>query len=200
MRWGPRRLRSERDVGLEPLGRALNLEPHIVNNLVHGRRSADTVALLVPEALRVKALARIDRYEVEDAATVRAIPGAAALLGSLPPHKWAVVTSARTKLARARIRAAGLPYPKVLVAADDVTCGKGDPEGYTTAAKRIGFATSDTVVFEDTPIGIQAARAAGVGTVVGVGTRVAAGADLLVPDLSSVRWTDEGLEVPDATQ
>ena len=62
-------------------------------------------ALLVPEALRVKALARIDRYEVEDAATVRAIPGAAALLGSLPPHKWAVVTSARTKLARARIRA-----------------------------------------------------------------------------------------------
>jgi len=30
-------------------------------------------------------LAQIDRYEIEDAATVRAIPGAAALLASLPP-------------------------------------------------------------------------------------------------------------------
>ena len=176
--------------------RHLDLEPEVVVRLVHGRRSTDTVALLVPEERRAEELARIDRYEVEDAVTVRAISGAHALLLSVPGHRWAVVTSGRAELARARLRAAGLPCPSVLVTADDVARGKPDPEGYRTAAERLGLATADTVVIEDAPIGIQAARAAGVGAVVGVGQRaVAAGADLLVTDLRSLRWTGDGLIV-----
>jgi sugar-phosphatase len=176
--------------------RHLDLEPDVVNSLVHGRRLADTVALPVPEARRAEELARIDRYEVEDAVTVRAISGAHALVGSVPAQQWAVVTSGRTELARARLCAAELPCPGVLVTADDVARGKPDPEGYRTAAERLGVATNDTVVIEDGPIGIQAAKAAGVGAVVGVGQRaVAAGADLLVPDLRSLRWTGDGLTV-----
>jgi sugar-phosphatase len=46
------------------------------------------------------------------------------------------------------------------------------------------------------PVGIRAARAAGAGGVVGVGESAeGAGADLVVPDLRSLRWTGAGLEV-----
>ena len=78
----------------------LDLEPDAVNSLVHGRRAQDVVALLVLEAQRAEQLARIDRYELESAATVRAVPGAPALLESLSGERWAVVTSGRAELAR----------------------------------------------------------------------------------------------------
>jgi sugar-phosphatase len=52
------------------------------------------------------------------------------------------------------------------------------------------------VVLEDAPAGIKAGRAAGVKTVLGVGERAAQGGpDLLVADLSCVRWVGSGLEV-----
>jgi mannitol-1-/sugar-/sorbitol-6-phosphatase len=174
----------------------LDLDPEEVKSLVHGRRSADTVALLVPEAQQSEELARIDRYEIEDATAVRAIAGAEALLESIPARRWAVVTSGRADLARARLRGAGLPCPSVLVTADDVAHGKPDPEGYRKAAERLGVAPRDALVIEDAPIGIQAAKAAGAGAIVGVGGRaVGAAADLVVPDLRSLRWTADGLEV-----
>lgn len=174
----------------------LNLNPDDVQNLVQGRRSTDTVALLVAEGQRPAELRRIDRYEIEDAATVTAIAGAKALLESVPADRWAVVTSGRADLARARLRAANLPVPTVLVTAEDVERGKPDPEGYRTAAKRLRIPPQNTVVIEDVPIGIEAARAAGAGAIVGVGRRaLSAGADVVVPDLRPLRWTAEGLEI-----
>jgi len=174
----------------------LHLDPEEVRRLVVGRRSADTVALVVPEGRQAEALACIDRYEVEDAMSVSPVAGALTLVASIPGDSWAVVTSGRKELARARLRAAGLPFPGVLIAADDVAVGKPHPEGYKTAAKRLGLRTLDTVVVEDAPIGVRAARAAGAGAVVGVGRRVAsAGADVVVEDLTSLLWTSQGLEV-----
>src|SRR5690242_14528497 len=57
-----------------------DLDPAAVLPLVHGRRSADTVALLIDHADRARAVADVDRYEVADADTVSACPGAAELL------------------------------------------------------------------------------------------------------------------------
>ena len=102
--------------------------------VVHGRRSADTVASFVAPAEQAGALALIDRYEVEAALDVRAVPGAKELLASCPVEAWGVVTSGRRELALARLAAAGLPTPAVLVTADDVRRGKPDPEGYLAAA------------------------------------------------------------------
>jgi sugar-phosphatase len=85
-----------------------DLDPTAVTAMVHGRRSADTVAALLPAHHVPTALALIDRYEIEDAAGVTALPGAAAMLTSLPPGTWAVVTSGVTALATARLTAAGL--------------------------------------------------------------------------------------------
>src|SRR4051794_21513590 len=67
-------------------------DPATVLAGIHGRRSDDTVALLVDHADRARALADIDRYEQEDVAAVTACPGAAELLASLPAGAWAVVT------------------------------------------------------------------------------------------------------------
>jgi sugar-phosphatase len=163
---------------------------------VHGQRSADTVGQLIEPEHRAVALAQIDRYEVEDAGNVSAIRGAYELTAAIPDRQWAVVTSGTRALAEARLRAAGMPRPAVLVTADDVRFGKPDPEGYLSAARRLGVATGRTVVLEDALTGIRAARAAGVSAVIGVGTRgLDSAADAVVNDLSSVTWVEGQLLV-----
>ena len=173
-----------------------DLEPATVLPMVHGRRSADTVALLVDHADRPRALADIDRYEVEDAASVTACPGAAELLAALPLDRWAVVTSGKRELATARLAAAGLPMPEVLVPADEVPRGKPDPAGYLLAAGALGLPPSDCVVLEDSPAGIAAGRAAGA-TVVGVSERaLATDVPVVVRDLRGLSWDGDALHLP----
>jgi sugar-phosphatase len=161
------------------------LEPQLVATIVHGRRAADTVDILIEPAQRQSALALINAFEVEDAWSVVAIPGARDLVASLPAHAWAVVTSATATLARARLAAAGIALPGVVVTADDVERGKPAPDGYLAAA-----------AVEDTESGVQAGRQAGVPVVLGVGARaLATDADVVVADLRDIAWGD-GLVVP----
>jgi beta-phosphoglucomutase family hydrolase len=54
---------------------------------------------------------------------------------------------------------------ETLVCAEDYVKSKPDPEPYLTAAKRLGVAPEECLVFEDTEIGIQAATAAGMASV-----------------------------------
>ncbi len=60
-------------------------------------------------------------------------------------------------------------YFATIVSVEDIRHGKPDPEVFLTAAGRVGSAAWECVVFEDAPVGIQAARAAGM-YAVGVGT------------------------------
>jgi len=176
---------------------AYHLDPERVVNMVHGRRSADTVALLVP-GNEEQALRDVDAAELADAATVQAVPGARALLDDLnrAGTPWAVVTSATRALARARHEAAGLPVPAHTVTADDLREGKPDPAGYRLAAKLLGVTPSACVVLEDSASGIAAARAADVVAVIGVSARSASHhPDVTVPDLTSVRVGPRGLLV-----
>lgn len=176
--------------------RQWNLDPVAVLATVHGRRSMDTVALLIDPNQRRQALADVDRYEIEDATAVTTCPGAAEFLSALPPGSWAIVTSGARALATARLTAAGLPIPRVLITADDVPRGKPDPIGYRQAARLLGVPAQDCVVFEDSPTGIAAGTAAGA-TVVGV-TRRALNSDaaVVVPDLSGLRWAEATLRIP----
>lgn len=90
----------------------------------------------------------------------------------------------------ARLRACGLPDPPLLVAADEITRGKPDPEGYLTASARLGRRPAECVVVEDAPAGVAAARAAGMACVALTTTHVAeavAGAALVVPSLAELR-------------
>jgi beta-phosphoglucomutase-like phosphatase (HAD superfamily) len=49
-----------------------------------------------------------------------------------------------------------------IVALEDIAQGKPDPQVFLLAAERAGVAPSHAVVFEDAPVGILAAKAAGM--------------------------------------
>jgi len=80
----------------------------------------------------------------------------------------------------------------VLVTRDDVEHGKPHPEGYLLACRRLGAEAGRCVAVEDSPAGVSAAIAAGVGDVYGVHTTQAesalkrAGARDVFPDLTGV--------------
>ena len=52
-----------------------------------------------------------------------------------------------------------------IVAAEDYKNGKPAPDAFLLAAHRLGVAPKDCLVFEDTALGIQAATAAGMASV-----------------------------------
>ncbi|MGH7385890.1 MAG: HAD family hydrolase, partial [Candidatus Rokuibacteriota bacterium] len=87
-----------------------------------------------------------------------------------------------------------LRFFDVVVTADDVMLGKPDPEVWTQAARRLRAAPTACVVFEDAPVGIQAARAAGM-RAIGVTTAhtdaelLAAGAERTIPDFQGLQWS-----------
>jgi beta-phosphoglucomutase family hydrolase len=51
-------------------------------------------------------------------------------------------------------------YFEAIVSAEDVQRGKPDPEVFLAAAKKLGVAAADAVVFEDALVGVAAAQAA----------------------------------------
>lgn len=128
----------------------------------HGRRSEDTIRQVAPHLDAVAEAAIFKASELQAREGNQAVPGAAELLGWLPENQWAVVTSASRELATLRLELAGLPIPRTLVPAEDVAEGKPSPAGYLRAAAILGVSPADCLVFEDTPPGIQSARAAGM--------------------------------------
>jgi mannitol-1-/sugar-/sorbitol-6-phosphatase len=163
---------------------------------MHGRRSVETVALHLPTHRHAEAVAFIDDLELETAHATVPIPGARELLAAIGPAAYAVVTSAPATLCRARLAAAGLPDPRVLVSSEDVATGKPAPDCYLLGAERLGLPIAACAVFEDSTSGVAAARAAGAGLVVGVGPDAAAyDVDAVVADLRGAAWSD-GLRIP----
>ncbi|MEV5504870.1 HAD-IA family hydrolase [Streptomyces orinoci] len=166
------------------------LEGDEVMKVVHGRQGYATMAVLLPDRpmeLNHADNRRMLAAETADMAGVVPVAGAPAFMDALARLPHALVTSADGKLAAARMNAAGLPMPPVMITAECVGASKPDPEGFLKGAAELGFAPGDCVVFEDSEAGIAAGKAAGM-RVVGVGPRAAAHApDAQVGDLTGVR-------------
>lgn len=167
------------------------VDAEAVLRVCHGRRSEETVAQFVPGRDVARAVARLDELEVTDLDDVASCPGAIELLAALDSHSipWAVVTSGITPLVTARMKAADLPLPEVLVTAEAVTNGKPAPECYRLAARRLGVEIKRCVVFEDAPAGVQAGRAAGAVVIAVTTTHPAeelVEADVIVPSLREI--------------
>jgi sugar-phosphatase len=140
----------------------------------HGRLTSDSVRHFLPPGHDpVAVTAHLDAQELVRVQGIVEVPGAGAFLRELGGTPLAVVTSASRELARRRMRAAGVPLPEVLVAAEDVAVGKPSPEGYLRAAALLGVDPGDCVMFEDADAGLRAAVASG-GRVVVVGDHVSA--------------------------
>jgi len=156
---------------------------------IHGMPSRENVARLLPGGDAFAESRRIETYQATDLEGVVAVPGARQLLAAWPPDRVAVVTSASVPLAEARLGAARIAPPRVLVTEERVRAGKPDPAGYLLAARELGARPEECVVLEDAPAGVAAARAAGM-RVIGVltthGPDALAGADALARDLEEV--------------
>jgi sugar-phosphatase len=190
---------AERVWGQWAKGHGLDVEAFLPT--IHGKRTEETVrALALPGVDPVREAAFITRAEIEDVAGIEAIAGAGAFLASLPRGRWAIVTSAPRLLAEARIAAAGLPIPEVLVAAEDVERGKPAPDPFLLGARELGVAPGDCLVFEDTLAGLQSAAAAGMASIVVTTTHAHpletdVSAVLDYEDLRAVRTADGLLRV-----
>ncbi len=156
----------------------------------HGVPSAGVVRNVLPSHQHDAAIDRINVLELEDVHDIVVLPGAAEALASLTTAKNAIATSCTVPLARARIAAAELVPPVVLVTADDVKRGKPAPDPFLEAARRLGVDPRRCLVVEDAPAGLQAARAAGCFTLAVVTTtaREDLVADAVVSDLSAVTF------------
>jgi sugar-phosphatase len=162
----------------------------------HGRPSLISIQELLPHASGEAHLAEdlwMQQAEIADVADVVALPGAAELLSQLPPHRFAVVTSAVRELAEVRLRAAGiLHFVRHMVTASDIQNGKPHPEPYLKGAAALGLPPSDCIVIEDAPSGIRSGKAAGC-LVLAIRTAthdpelLAGGADWIVNDCASIR-------------
>ncbi|HEU5136900.1 MAG TPA: HAD-IA family hydrolase [Steroidobacteraceae bacterium] len=129
---------------------------------VHGVRSEDTIRRFAgPTVDVVKETQWILEAEVQDIDGVVALAGIHAFIEALDPGTWAIVTSAPRALAEVRLRAANLPIPAVMITAEDVQRGKPDPQGFLLGAERLGVRIDECLVFEDSPAGVAAAKAAG---------------------------------------
>jgi HAD superfamily hydrolase (TIGR01509 family) len=93
------------------------------------------------------------------------LPGARHWTERLARDGWrqAIASSAPRENVDVVLAALGLAACfQAVVSAEDVTHGKPDPEVFLTAAARLGSAPPHSIVVEDAPAGIEAARRAGM--------------------------------------
>jgi sugar-phosphatase len=169
--------------------RRVGLDPDELLPKVHGRRAIETIRAARPELDAEAELATLIADETTDNDDTEEIPGARALVSALPADAWAIVTSGLRDVATARLVAAGIPIPRIMITAESIERGKPNPECYLKGAAALGADPRDCVVVEDAPIGATAARAAGMRLVALTTTHRAdqlEPADLVVADLTRV--------------
>ncbi len=169
--------------------------------LTIGRPSEEAVPLLLgrdvpwPEARRLADRKR-DHYLRLSRQGLPAVRGVAAFIEELDACEIprAVATSAsRFDAGRLLGRLGLLERFAVVVAAEDVRLGKPDPEVYLRAAAGLAVEPRECLVFEDSVVGVQAARRAGM-RVIGVTTAHteeelrAAGAAQVIDDFEGLTW------------
>ena len=116
------------------------------------------------------------------------LPGAAEWLEHLKRAGWkqAIASSAPRENVEAMLAALKLErFFDAVIAAEDVTAGKPDPEVFLAAAFRLHVPPSHCIVVEDAAAGIEAARRAGM-RCIGVSRTTELDADVFVPSLDDL--------------
>jgi HAD superfamily hydrolase (TIGR01509 family) len=116
------------------------------------------------------------------------LPGAAAWLVRLQEDGWkqAIASSAPRQNVEVMLRALHLErYFDAIVASEDVTRGKPDPQVFLAAAGRLSVLPAHCIVVEDAGAGIEGARRAGMRSI-GVSTTITLDADVFVRSLEDV--------------
>jgi beta-phosphoglucomutase len=124
---------------------------------------------------------------------VHRMPGALEWVRQFSPHfLQAVASSASHHQVTQMLESVGLSgYFQIIVTSTDVP-GKPDPAVFLTAAKQLHVLPISCLVIEDSPIGVEASRRAGMPVIAVCTTNPAkalSGADLVLPDLTKLTPT-----------
>lgn len=168
-----------------------------------GSGVADILAMLAAEGgapFPPALAAEIEASIVEQLGRAAApVAGMAALLATLTPGSWCIASNSATERVRRCFEAAGLArrFDPPIFTASMVRLGKPAPDLHLLAASSLNCAPADALVIEDTPVGVRAAKAAGMACIgflggshagaPGYGDRLkAAGADQLATDATAL--------------
>lgn len=142
------------------------LDGQAVCDFLHGKPAVSTLRHFMSDASDAAINAEfllLEEYEARHAAGITPVPGAVAFLNQLNALAlpWGIVTSGSLKVASARIRHAGLPFPAALVTSEDIRYGKPHPEPFLLGAQKLRLPASRCIAFEDAYAGLLSAREAG---------------------------------------
>jgi len=171
------------------------VDPALAIKTAHGRRAIETVRFLRPDLNDEEELRHLENMEVADNDGVQILEGIRPILQALPVNRWAVVTSATKRLALSRMRHGGIPVPKHVVTADQVSKGKPDPEPYLVGANLLGLKPEECLVIEDAASGATSGHAAGcvvLATLFSHSIESLSAADWIVPSLKDVQVAVSG--------
>lgn len=160
-----------------------------------GRRNDSIIGGLMPGLTRARfeelASEKERLFRERARGNVVALPGATDLLDALDAGQVpkAIVTSTPRANLDLILDALGIAGRfEALVAEEDASKGKPDPEGFLVAAERVRVPPERCVVIEDAPAGLQAAKAGGMRAIGVTTTHPAADlgdADLVVESLAA---------------
>jgi HAD superfamily hydrolase (TIGR01509 family) len=145
---------------------------------------------IAPDAVAALAAEKESLFRGAARGRVETLPGVRGLLDALDRESIprAVVTSTPRENLKLVLESLGLTERfHALVAEEDASKGKPDPEGFLVAARRLGVEPARCIVIEDAPAGLAAAKAAGMRAIGVTTTRPATDlgdADLAVDSLA----------------
>jgi sugar-phosphatase len=162
--------------------------------IAHGVRSIEVIRAVAPHLDAEKETRKLESREAADP-DIAVMPGAINLVRSIPENQWCVVTSGTRHLASARLKRAGVPLPKVMIAADDVVNGKPHPEPYLKGAELLGVNPAECLVIEDAPAGIRSGHTGGMKVIALASTYPASAlgeADFVLKRLAQIQVSLDG--------
>ena len=168
-----------------------------------GRTNAEIFADMLPERSAAEHHAMAEQKEAlyRDIAQTRLelLPGAQAFARQARERglKLAICTAAGPKNLAFAIERYGLDgWVDTITSPADGLRGKPHPDIFAEASRRLGVPAAECLVFEDAPLGVEAARRAGMRAVALTTTESAAAFEAfdnllaIVPDLSHLRLDD----------
>lgn len=185
----PLHLRAFQEI-LPAYGLALREEEYYANFIVYSDREVLERLLPAGEALEAALVAKERRYRELLEAGVPVFQDGLALLRRTDGWRVGLATGSLRPEVEGILRSLGIRERfSAIVTREDCRKGKPDPEPFLLAARALGLAPHRCVAIEDTPGGVQAAKAAGM-TCVAVTHSCPraslAAANLVVDDLTGV--------------
>lgn len=169
------------------------IDEAVYKNSIVGRTNEAIFASLLPHRSKAEHIDLADRKEAAFraiASDLQPLAGLVDLLDKVIARglRIGLVTNAPRLNAEHMLSALGIQkYFNAIVTIEDVARGKPDPLPYLTALDRLGIDADEAIVFEDSPSGIKAAKAAGIFscgvlTAMTSGEMIALGADMAIAD------------------